>query len=809
MISLKKCLKAVRSRIRRYVKAGAKFLSMKILYPACYNFHKLRPVDERRVVFVEVRMRAVSDNYALIYDALKCGFDFDLRVHFLEELLVPMGTTYRRSIRALRDIARAKYVFINDATNMINAVHVRPETKVIQVWHACGPFKMFGYSVADLKFGATRRQMELYPIHRNYTHLILGGTESVGPYAEAMGMQDKPACIYPIGVSRTDVFYDPKFIGAAREKLYRLMPSAEGKRVILYAPTFRGRVATATTPDILRPEMLMQALGGSYVLVENHHPFVKKRPKIPAECREFCQDMTGRMSIEELLCVSDVCVTDYSSLVFEYSLFRRPMIFFAYDLDDYYDWRGFYYKYEDFVCGPIVTTNLELIRTIQNLDAYDLSRVEAFREKFMTACDGHATERVLDTVFGKEALAAHRREKPLSGAFHTVPKAPRRSEETLAARMRAYFFGSYLPRVYCRAAKRPVTDTAVFLQYRGRTEREDFALLRRAVSEAMPGLACRTLLLSRNVTGGLRYLRRCRDAVREIACARVLVTAETIPAVTALPLRGETVHLRLPSAVYPLHEFGRAKLSYLGGYRQPFGQDPYANVTLAPAPASSLAPLFSAACGGRAPVLGAPLLDLLRDGEYAAAARAQLYEQFPQAEGKRVILYAPSSRRGKKGKKTAPERPDIQLMLEYLSEKWVVVASYEAKCGGHGKLPMYYDAFYADLTGKLPLETLMAAADVCVTDFREPAFAFAATGRPLLPFAADFAARIPALDLREGWDGAFCRPFTAETSELIGEVLALPEGCADGALRIFDCADCARRTAEALRDAIAKTGSTI
>lgn len=807
MISWKKCVKTLRSRFRRLFKAGVKFLSMKVLYPACYNIHKLGPVDERRVVFVEVRMRAVSDNYALLYDALKCGYDFDLRVHFLEELLVPMATTYRRSIRALRDIARAKYVFINDATNMINAVHVRPETKVIQVWHACGPFKMFGYSVADLKFGATRRQMELYPIHRNYTHLILGGTESVGPYAEAMGMEDKPECIYPIGVSRTDVFYDPAFLAAAREKLYRLMPSAEGKRVILYAPTFRGRVATASTPDILRPEMLMEALGDRYVLVENHHPFVKKRPKIPDACREFCQDMTGRMSIEELLCVTDICVTDYSSLVFEYSLFRRPMIFFAYDLADYYDWRGFYYKYEDFVCGPVVTTNLELIKTIENIDSYDISRVEAFRERFMTACDGHATERILDTVFGKDALDAHRRRTPLSGAFHTVPRAPLRREEKLAARLRSRFFGSYLPRVYRRAARRPVTETAVFVQYRGGTEREDFAPLRQACSALMPALSCRTLLLSRDVSGGMQYLRRCRDAVREIARARVLVTAEDIPAVTALSLRRETVHLRLPAEVYPMQEFGRAALSYTGGYEQPFGRAPYDNVTLGPASASRFAPLFSAAYGKEAPVLGAPVLDLMRSPDYAAASRARLLELFPQAEGKRVLLYAPASRRGKKGKKTAPKRPDIQLMLEYLSDEWVLAACYEPKCGGHGKLPMYYDTFYADLTGKLPLEALMAAADVCVTDFRSEAFAFAATGRPLLPFAPDFAAQIPSLALREGWDSVFCRPFTDDTQTLIHELQTVQ--ASGDRFAVFDCADCARRMAEALRDTIAKTGSSI
>ena len=801
MISLRKAVSSLRKHLRNGWKATVKFASMKVLYPAVYRIHSLRPVDERRVVFVEVRMQSVSDNYALYYDTLKCGYDFDLHVHFLEELLVPMVVTYRRSIQALRDIARAKYVFINDATNMINAVHVRPETKVIQTWHACGPFKMFGYSVADLKFGATRRQMELYPIHRNYTHLILGGEASVAPYAEAMGMEDKPENIYPIGVSRTDVFYDPAFLDAAREKLYRLMPQARDKKVILYAPTFRGRVATASTPNVLRPEMLMEALGDRYVLVENHHPFVKKRPKIPAACRDFCQDMTGRMSIEELLCVSDICVTDYSSLVFEYSLFRRPMLFFAYDLDDYYDWRGFYYKYEDFVCGPIVTTNRELIREIENIDSYDLSRVEAFRERFMTRCDGHATQRVLDTVFGPEVLAAHRRATPLQGAFHTVPHAPSRRDGALTMRLRRRFFSASLPRLYRRAAARPAGDTAVLLQYRGSAEREDFVRLRQALETAMPRLNVKTIQLTRDVGGGLSYLQACRDAVREIAAARVLITAEDNPVTAALPLRPETVHVRLPDPVWPIEPFGRAALPFMGGYDLPFDYPDYRNVTLAPAPASCRQADFAAATGTSAPALGAPVLDLLRDPAWSADARRRLEAAFPAAAGRRVLLYAPAARM-KNRRGTAPARPDLQLLLEYLSPDWVVAAHYPPRCGGRKKPGIYFDNFYRDLSDALPLEVLMAAADVCVTDIRPEAMAFAATGRPLLPFAPDYAALLPGLSPFPGWDRLFAAPFTGETRSLLAVLQDLPRGSTG----YFDCADGARRTAEAVRDILAKAG---
>ncbi len=302
--------------------------------------------------------------------------------------------------------------------------------------------------------------------------------------------------------------------------------------------------------------------------------------------------------------MTDICVTDYSSLVFEYSLFRRPMIFFAYDLDDYYDWRGFYYPYEDFVCGPIVTTNLELIRTVQNIDSYDISRVEAFRERFMTACDGHATERILDTVFGKETLAAHRRSVPLHGAFHTVPRAPRRSEEKLAARLRRWFFGSYLPHVYRRGAKRPVTETAVFLQYRGASEREDFAPLRQAFSEVLPGLSCRTVLLSRATWRAARVT--CAAAgtpCGDRPCARACDGRGHPGGVGTLPCAA-----RRRTCVCPppftrcTNSAARRFSSYIGGYELPFDRAPYENVTLGPAPASRFVPLFSVAYGREAPL---------------------------------------------------------------------------------------------------------------------------------------------------------------------------------------------------------------
>ena len=289
---------------------------------------------------------------------------------------------------------------------MIAALPTRKETIVTQLWHGCGAFKKFGMSTAELIFGDDRKTLEKYPYHGNYTYVTVSAPEVVWAYEEAMSLQDKKGVVVPIGISRSDVFYDETAKKAAQKKLYEVVPQAKGKKVILYAPTFRGRVAKAKTPNQLDIAAFGDALGKDYVLLFKLHPFVKKRTAIPEGYEDFAFDLTDDMSIEELLFVADICISDYSSLVFEYSLFEKPMIFFAYDKAEYDDWRGFYYNYEEMTPGPICTENEEMLDYILHLDTrFDKQQIIDFKYKFMRSCDGHATERILDMVMGEQKSA--------------------------------------------------------------------------------------------------------------------------------------------------------------------------------------------------------------------------------------------------------------------------------------------------------------------------------------------------------------------------------------------------------------------
>lgn len=383
-------------------KKVGQILMFRIVFPLGYKHYiKGKKIKRKKAVFVEVRFDEITDSFRLVYDRMKAD-GFDVHEQFIENIKPGKWGYIKRCLRMLEDISDAHYVFLNDACNVTSCIPLRKGTKIYQLWHACGAFKKFGMNTAELIFGDNRKSLEKYPNYGNLSYVTVSSPEVIWAYEEAMNLKDTKTQVVATGVSRTDVFYDQHFIEQSKAAVYSVCPAAENKKIILYAPTFRGRVAKAESPDCLDIPAMKRALGDEYVLLIKHHPFVKQPPVVPEDCADFAMDVTKSLEIDQLLCASDVCVSDYSSLIFEYSLFERPMIFFAYDLDDYFDWRGFYYNYDELTPGPVVQETEEIIDYIRHLDArFDQAQVHAFKEKFMSSCDGHATDRIMALVYAE------------------------------------------------------------------------------------------------------------------------------------------------------------------------------------------------------------------------------------------------------------------------------------------------------------------------------------------------------------------------------------------------------------------------
>lgn len=380
----------------KFYKKSLQSIYIKNVYPKVYQEASKNPI-ENKVIFME-REGAHFLSWKCMYDYLKNNTSYEIKVHYLRFREVSMEQYYENAKEYVRDIATAKAVFVCAANDLMGYFSLRAETTYIQLWHGCGVFKKIGLSTIDKKWGKSAASHKEYPINTNYSYVTIASPELSWIFEEAMNIEKESGIIVPTGVSRTDVFFDSQYVKKCYDRFYEKIPQAKDKKVILYAPTFRGRIATASAPDAIDIEMFAKTLSDDYILICKHHQLVKQLPEIPDEYKDtFAFDLSNEteMNINDLMIVSDICISDYSSVVFEYSLMERPMIFFVYDMEDYIDERGLYYNLDEITPGPLFKTNEEIIEYIRHIDEkYDKQVVIDFKNKFMCNCDGHSSERI-------------------------------------------------------------------------------------------------------------------------------------------------------------------------------------------------------------------------------------------------------------------------------------------------------------------------------------------------------------------------------------------------------------------------------
>lgn len=384
----------------RFYENELKAIFIKHVFPRVYNEEAKKPV-ENKVVFME-RGGSLSVSLAYMCKYIEENTNYKVKKHVLHIRSVPNEEYYENAKEYIRDAATAKAVFNCTANDLMSYLTLRHETTYIQLWHGCGVFKKVGLSTIDKSFGKSAKSHEEYPLNTNYSYVTIASPELSWIFEESMGIDKESGIIIPTGISRTDEFFDKEFIDGSYRKLYEKVPHAKDKKVILYAPTFRGNVLTCTTPDMLDIEAFAKELGDEYILILKHHPTVKELPKIPEKYDgTFAFDMTRGygMNINELMTVADICISDYSSVVFEYSLFERPMLFYVYDLEDYIDERGLYYNFDEVTPGPLCRTNEEMIDYIKHIDErFNKQEIVDFKNRFMRCCDGHSSERILALI---------------------------------------------------------------------------------------------------------------------------------------------------------------------------------------------------------------------------------------------------------------------------------------------------------------------------------------------------------------------------------------------------------------------------
>ncbi len=350
-----------------------------------YSVLALLPLQKDRLTFAATELH-IAFLEPVITEAHRDG-NFSVRV-------LVAGPGIRHYFKLMYILARSRFIILASDFPNLYGVTPRKGTVVIQAWHAAGLFKKFcidQYAPDD-----TQGRREAIRKHTVYTHFLTSSPRLNRAYAGAFGKGEEQALA--LGAANTDQFYRVRETAdAARREFYRHFPQAFGKQVVLYAPTFREHEYRAckegkalALPLPFAAKTFAARFSGRYVLAFRAHYRMKNRyaPDGPVLS-------VGDYPLHELLSCTDVLITDYSSILFDFVLYERPILFYAHDAGRYEQERGLYHPYESFAPGPVCRTQDELFDALEN-PARASRDLQAFREQYISACDGKVCAKILD-----------------------------------------------------------------------------------------------------------------------------------------------------------------------------------------------------------------------------------------------------------------------------------------------------------------------------------------------------------------------------------------------------------------------------
>lgn len=294
-------------------------------------------------------------------------------------------------------IAQQDYIFVDDYVPIFGFLNLRKKTKLIQVWHAGVGFKSVGYS----RFGKRGTPFPSGSCHKKYDYVLVGSQELVEVYSEVFGLKEE--AFLPVGMPRLDGFLDESRIADFKTEFYQEYPKMKDKKIILFAPTFRGggQKSAYYNYEWLDLKKIYEFCGDEYIFLVKMHPFVDDPIEIPEKYQERIIDFASYPNINDLYYITDILITDYSSNYFEYSLMKRPILFFTPDREIYELSRGVHRSVKECAPGKVCDTFEDMINALKNKD-FEIEKVYQFVEDNFDNYDGHAADKAINQILLKE-----------------------------------------------------------------------------------------------------------------------------------------------------------------------------------------------------------------------------------------------------------------------------------------------------------------------------------------------------------------------------------------------------------------------
>ncbi|CAM5337083.1 Bifunctional glycosyltransferase family 2 protein/CDP-glycerol:glycerophosphate glycerophosphotransferase OS=Streptomyces rimosus subsp. rimosus (strain ATCC / DSM 40260 / JCM 4667 / NRRL 2234) OX=1265868 GN=SRIM_015640 PE=3 SV=1 [Streptomyces rimosus subsp. rimosus] len=358
--------------------------------------------DSPRAIYEEMRRQGVDFEAVWAYDGKKPdGFPKDATL------------VKRWSWPYLRALAQAEFWIDNQGFPL--RLNKRPETTYIQTWHGSA-LKRMGFDEPRMKLKTRAAKEEFQKVLDRFDHFLVRSEHDVRTLARAFRLRDE--VLLRSGYPRNDALVAARVAeetSGVRERgpLAEELGIGADKTVLLYAPTFRANPNGSVRGFFGRPSTWTSSPSASATAsccsMRSHY---LNNVVLPPSVRGKVIDVTGQHDITPLLQLADAMITDYSSVMFDYALLDRPMLFFAYDYDEYAnEARGTYFDLKEKAPGPVLGTAEELFEAIENLKAADDGHREArrrFTAEFGEYDQGDAARMIVERFFGGAPAGADR-----------------------------------------------------------------------------------------------------------------------------------------------------------------------------------------------------------------------------------------------------------------------------------------------------------------------------------------------------------------------------------------------------------------
>ena len=353
-----------------------------------YFFIKLFPINKNKVTFISRQSNEVSLDFRMIADELRKQNN-NVKIVFMckkleNGLLKKIGYCFHM-VKQMYNIATSKVVILDSYCIPICILKQKKKLVVIQIWHALGSLKKFGYSSLDKKDGRDSKIAKAMRMHCNYTYILTSSTFSKQFFKEAFNAKEEQMLV--MNLPRVDFLKSEEEQKKMQLKFLEVYPETDNKKKnILYCPTNR------KGQKIPLENMVKDIPFDKYNFIAKLHDGTEII-YIDGKTIQKNSNFTGM----ELLHIADYIITDYSAIVYEASITQKPIYFYTYDYDDYQINRGTYIDYISEMPGPICKDFKQIMKLIEE-NEFDKIKEEKFCQKYIENINENATKKLAELV---------------------------------------------------------------------------------------------------------------------------------------------------------------------------------------------------------------------------------------------------------------------------------------------------------------------------------------------------------------------------------------------------------------------------